>query len=254
MPAAVRGLDAARYTLPALSVTEATVAPVWSCHAIATTFRSPASCGDTNDALTVWTAPEIVCEFACWNFTRPVETSLTVHVKLEWLERFSVTSVTVTTTANTPLLEAVPAIVPVFASIARPGGSAVAPYCMPLPFGSVAATCRTTGVPTTVVRFPTAARTGAPLRTLMSTVRVAETKSTASVGVNVTNRGWAAPADRIVPADGAYANVPSTLAVAFNCRTLSGIPWKMSDGAAHVTVGVARSIAAVVVAVVDARV
>ena len=44
---------------------------------MAITFRLPADCADTNGTLTFWSDPEIVLEFACANFTRPVDTALT---------------------------------------------------------------------------------------------------------------------------------------------------------------------------------
>ena len=42
-----------------------------------------------------------------------------------------------------------------------------------------------------------------------------------------------APAPRIVPAGGEYANAPGTLDVALNCVPPSGVPYVMSAGALH---------------------
>jgi len=60
-----------------------------------------------------------------------------------------------------------------------------------------------------------------------------------SVGVNVTDKDCAAPAGNTVPAAGVYAKVPGTLAVAFNCVALSGVPYVIAEGAFQVIVGVA---------------
>src|SRR5262245_1207050 len=94
--------------------------------------------------------------------------------------------------------------------------------------------------------------TGVSFTTLMLTVLVAVAKFVASVGVNVTDSVWFAPAFRTVPAIGAYANVPGVPAVAFNCVALSAVPWVMSAGFAQVMAGVAFStlIVTVLVAVV----
>ena len=60
-----------------------------------------------------------------------------------------------------------------------------------------------------------------------------------SVGVKFTDNTWLEPVFNIVPADGVYANVPATLAVAFSCVADKGVPYTMGAGVFHVTVGVA---------------
>ena len=47
------------------------------------------------------------------------------------------------------------------------------------------------------------------------------------------------PTGRIVPAAGVYAKVPGTLAVAFSCAELRGVPDEIGAGVAHVMTGVA---------------
>ena len=71
----------------------------------------------------------------------------------------------------------------------------------------------------------------------------------AAVGVNVVDR-VCIPTVNTVPATGLYANVPGTLAVAFNCVPPSNVPWTTDAGLAHVIVGVALVTSIVTVAVV----
>ena len=58
------------------------------------------------------------------------------------------------------------------------------------------------------------------------------------MGVKVTFRVLL-PTGRIVPTAGLYAKVPGTLAVAFSCVELRGVPDAMGAGVGHVTAGLA---------------
>ena len=62
------------------------------------------------------------------------------------------------------------------------------------------------------------------------------------MGVKSTER-VSVPAAGIAPAAGVYANVPCTLAVAFNCVALNAVPAVIGAGVAQVIVGVVAAIA-----------
>src|SRR5262245_21846902 len=82
---------------------------------------------------------------------------------------------------------------------------------------------------------------GVSFRTLIVTLFVAVVKLAASVGVNVTDSVWFAPALSTAPASGVYTKVPviPPPAVAFSCVAPSAVPKVMSAGFAHVMTGVA---------------
>ena len=65
---------------------------------------------------------------------------------------------------------------------------------------------------------------GVAFSTVIATVAVAVVKAVGSVGVNVVDSVWLAPADSTVPAGGVYANVPGADEVAFSCVPSSAVP------------------------------
>src|SRR5690242_15733252 len=75
--------------------------------------------------------------------------------------------------------------------------------------------------------------TGDALFTVSVTLAVAELKSVASVGVNVTE-SVADPAPGIVPATGEYTKLPAVFAVAFSCVAVSAVPNVIAAGLTHV--------------------
>src|SRR3954466_12848589 len=77
---------------------------------------------------------------------------------------------------------------------------------------------------------------GVAFSTLIVTVFVAVVKFTASVGVNVTDSVWFAPAFSTLLEAGEYTKLPGTLAVALSCVALRAVPYAMSAGVDHVIV------------------
>src|SRR5262245_17963204 len=62
-----------------------------------------------------------------------------------------------------------------------------------------------------------------------------------SLGTKTTESNCPAPAASVVPLGGVYTNEPGTLAAAFSCEALRGVPKITGSGVIHVSTGVARA-------------